>query len=273
VVRTDDWRKRYYLGTWQLGGDFFPWTPEARHNFLREAWHLGVRRFDTAAVYGNGAVEEAISCALPPEAFIVTKLPARRLQADEGDAVEVLYPQGWLQSQLEGCLTRLGRTRIETVLLHNWKIGWSTPESAQPLEFLLNAKLQGVIGTVGISLPDGFGSLPPNWVLEKLDAIELPVSQKEGWAYQCLENLRKRGIEVLGRSIFLQGMLVKDQTARDGLDHIDLRRRRYASLELPASQSPVQLLREAWERNISVVVGSTSAEQLRENIAVVCSEE
>jgi aryl-alcohol dehydrogenase-like predicted oxidoreductase len=268
-----EWQQRYYLGTWQLGGDFLPWTPEARHHLLREAWHLGIKRFDTAAVYGNGVVEEAFSHALPSEAFIVTKLPARRTSVAEGETAGVLYPHDWLQSQLDGCMSRLGRSHIDTVLLHNWRDTWTDPESARPLDFLLKAKSQGKIGAFGISLSDGFGGLPCDWVLEMLDAIELPVSAKEEWAIPHLDNLRKRGIEVLGRSIFLQGMLLKDRASRDGLGCNDLRTRRYASQALPAPQSPAQLLRAAWGRNISVVVGSTSAEQLRENIAALCSEE
>src|SRR3989344_5043743 len=71
-----DWFDRLYFGTWQLGGQFKNLSPAYIESLLLFAISSGIRRFDTAAVYGGGKVEEMLGACLPEDAVIVTKIPA-----------------------------------------------------------------------------------------------------------------------------------------------------------------------------------------------------
>jgi len=71
-----NWFDRLYFGTWQLGGQFKNLSSTYIESLLFFAISSGIRRFDTAAVYGGGRVEEMLGACLPENAVIVTKIPA-----------------------------------------------------------------------------------------------------------------------------------------------------------------------------------------------------
>ncbi|QQS22557.1 aldo/keto reductase [bacterium] len=66
----------FYFGTWQLGGQFKNLSTEYIESLLLFAVRSGIRRFDTAAVYGGGKVEAMLGACLPEDVTIVTKIPA-----------------------------------------------------------------------------------------------------------------------------------------------------------------------------------------------------
>jgi aryl-alcohol dehydrogenase-like predicted oxidoreductase len=269
-----EWQTRLYLGTWQLSGSFGPWTSEARVHFIREAWGLGIRRFDTAPVYGAGRVEEALGATLPESAVILTKLPAiRKPDRDLFETPEALYPTHWIEQQLTGCQQRLRRPKIDIVLLHNWLSHWTNKESLSPLMTLQRYRDGGLIGKIGISLPNGFGGLPSADTLDLIDVVEVPVNSQETWILPGLELLRNRGIEVIVRSIFQQGMVLKSPLQCSQLDPADIRRRTYVAGLFDEQLVPTEILTQVWKRNTSVVIGMTTTEQLKENIAIVQRKE
>ena len=263
------WQDRLYLGTWQLGGDFSRQVYERRELLIQQAWRAGVKRFDTAAVYGRGKVEESLGNILPIEAHIVTKIPAvRKPEANPTDQAGNLYPKEWLKRQLAFSQNRLGRIP-STVLLHNWARCWKSGDDLTPLEFLKEQKDRGQLGRFGISLPDGFGVIPSNEVLEIIDVLEVPANSSETWVFPWIGTLLACGVEVLIRSIFLQGTLLKNSNQWEAMDQCDIRHKKYSPQQVINPQRPENLLREAWGRNTSVVIGMTSIEQLNQNIAVV----
>lgn len=151
-----EWSNRLYFGTWQLGGQFKNLSPSYIESLLLFAISSGIRRFDTAAVYGEGKVEQMLGAYLPEDAVIVTKIPAAskpNLEAPE--PIQRFYSQDGIHRSVYGSLERLRRSSIDAVLLHNWLPTWSS-EAIAILECLNGLKHEGVVKRVGISLPDNF---------------------------------------------------------------------------------------------------------------------
>jgi aryl-alcohol dehydrogenase-like predicted oxidoreductase len=115
------------LGTWAIGGPFFAgdavgWgeTDDAVSlAAISEGVEAGVRLFDTAQAYGTGHAEELLGRALlqHPEVRVATKIgigidPIRRqLLGEELDPQQI-------REGIEASRRRLGRDRIDLVLLH-----------------------------------------------------------------------------------------------------------------------------------------------------------
>ncbi|MEO1632151.1 MAG: aldo/keto reductase, partial [Bacteroidota bacterium] len=65
------------LGCWQLGGGWGrPWDDAIAQQILGASYAHGVRFFDTADVYGNGASEQSVGRfrATHPDIVVATKL-------------------------------------------------------------------------------------------------------------------------------------------------------------------------------------------------------
>ncbi|OGI58096.1 hypothetical protein A3C60_01060 [Candidatus Nomurabacteria bacterium RIFCSPHIGHO2_02_FULL_37_45] len=237
-----DWFDRLYFGTWQLGGQFKNLSPAYIESLLLFAISSGIRRFDTAAVYGGGKVEEMLGACLPEDAVIVTKIPAAskpNLEAPE--PIQRFYSRDGIHRSVYGSLERLRRSSIDTVLLHNWLPTWSS-EAVVILECLKGLKDEGIVKRVGISLPDNFSYPVAEAVLPHIDVIEAPFNTEQTWALQQLPYLLDLKKEVLLRSLFKQGKLLTDP------------------------HSAEMVARNALTLGTSVVIGMTTEEQVTRNI-------
>ena len=237
-----EWSDRLYFGTWQLGGQFKNLSPAYIESLLLFAISSGIRRFDTAAVYGGGKVEEMLGACLPEDAVIVTKIPAAskpNLEAPE--PIQRFYSRDGIHRSVYGSLERLRRSSIDTVLLHNWLPTWSS-EAVVILECLKGLKDEGIVKRVGISLPDNFSYPVAEAVLPHIDVIEAPFNTEQTWALQQLPYLLDLKKEVLLRSLFKQGKLLTDP------------------------HSAEMVARNALTLGTSVVIGMTTEEQVTRNI-------
>ncbi len=237
-----EWSNRLYFGTWQLGGQFKNLSITYIESLLLFAINSGIRRFDTAAVYGGGRVEEMLGACLPEDAVIVTKIPAAskpNLEAPE--PIQKFYSRDGVHRSVGGSLERLRRTSVDTILLHNWLPTWSS-DAIDILECLNELKDQGVTRRVGISLPDNFSFPVDEAVLPYLDVIEAPFNPEQQWVLQQITHLLGLKKEVLLRSLFCQGKLLTDQHSADAL------------------------VQDALKLGTSVVIGMTTEEQITRNI-------
>ena len=66
-----------YLGTWQFDGNFNNLLDDEIVNLIKYAKKIGITKFDTALVYGNGKVEKLLSKVIDESDTILTKIPAR----------------------------------------------------------------------------------------------------------------------------------------------------------------------------------------------------
>jgi aryl-alcohol dehydrogenase-like predicted oxidoreductase len=235
------WFDRFYFGTWQLGGQFKNLSPEYIKSLLLFAISSGIRRFDTAAVYGGGKVEEMLGLYLPEDAVIVTKIPAAsKPNLDMPEPIQKFYSRDGIHKSAHESLERLQRPSIDTILLHNWLPTWSS--DAQPiLGYLKELKDQGMVRRIGISLPDNFSSNISDEVLSHIDVIEAPFNPNQRWVLNQLSWLLAMKKEVLLRSLFCQGKLLVHHHAEP-------------------------LMKEALQLGTSVVIGMTTEEQVIENI-------
>jgi len=235
------WSDRLYFGTWQLGGQFKSLSNAYIESLLLFAISSGIRRFDTAAVYGGGRVEEMLGAYLPENAVIVTKIPAASkpdLKAPE--PVQKFYSRDGIHRSVNESLERLRRSSINVALLHNWLPTWSE-DAVAILECLKELKDQGMIQRVGISLPDNFSCPISDAVLSHIDVIEVPFNSEQRWVLTQLPTLIELKKEVILRSLFGQGKLL-------------------------AGRSAESLIQDALRLETSVVIGMTTEEQITKNI-------
>lgn len=235
------WCNRLYFGTWQFGGQFKNLSSGEIEKLLLFALDSGVRRFDTAAVYGGGKVEEILGACLPQDAIIVTKIPAiTKPILDSPEPIQHFYSQDSIYRSVYESLRRLRRDSVDTVLLHNWLPTWSS-EGVEVLQSLTTLKNEGIAMRVGISLPDNFSTCINETCLSYIDVVEAPFNPQEQWILGQLPHLLREEKEILLRSLFLQGKLL--------------------------GQYAVEvLLREAVALDTSVVIGMTTQEQIVYNI-------
>jgi aryl-alcohol dehydrogenase-like predicted oxidoreductase len=235
------WFERLYFGTWQLGGQFKKLSPDYIESLLLFAISSGIRRFDTAAVYGGGKVEEMIGSWLPGDAVIVTKIPAiKKPDLKTRTPISEFYTPDHLDQSVEGSLDRLKRNQIDTVLMHNWLPSWSS-DAVPILQHLQKMKDSGIAQKVGISLPDDFSSDISDEVLPYIDVIEAPFNPNQRWMLDQLPSLLAMKKEILLRSLFCQGKLLTTHPA-----------------EL--------IVKDALHLKTSVVIGMTTEEQITHNI-------
>ncbi len=237
-----EWSNRLYFGTWQLGGQFKNLSPAYIESLLLFAISSGIRRFDTAAVYGGGKIEEMLGACLPEDSVFVTKIPAAskpNLEAPE--PIQRFYSQDVIRRSVYGSLERLRRSSINTVLLHNWLPTWSE-DAVTILECLNGLKDEGVVKLIGISLPDNFSCPVSETVLPHIDVIEAPFNTEQIWLLQQLPYLLDLKKEVLLRSLFKQGELLTNQ------------------------RSAEVIVQNVFALGTSVVIGMTTEDQITQNI-------
>lgn len=240
------WDNRLYFGTWQLGGQFKQLSTAQIESLLFFALDFGIRRFDSAAVYGGGMVERILGSILPDDSVIVTKIPASSKPSLNSQApIHDFYSRDSIRRSAFASLERLQRSSVDTLLLHNWLPSWSS-DAIEILNSLVELKNEGISKRVGISLPNLFSAHINQEVLSYLDVIEAPFNPNEQWILSQLPELLRLKKEILLRSLFDQGKLLKNQTAD-------------------------AFLQKALVLNTSLVIGMTTQEQITQNIQSVKS--
>jgi len=137
---------------------------------------------------------------------VVTKLSAMPVNC--GDIA------GWVESQIEGSLTRLGIHQLHGVLLHRPEqlLGETGSQLFQALQVI---KAKGLAKKIGISIyaPEELDTLMTEM---DFDLVQAPLNIldrsliESGWA----SRLKARGVELHVRSAFLQGLLLMSADQR-----------------------------------------------------------
>lgn len=165
---------------------------------LRLAKEKNIDLLDTAISYGES--EERLGKIGVNEFRVVTKLPSVPNSVNNIDS--------WVNEQITGSLSRLCERRIYGLLLHRPKE--LLAENGEAIfQSLQQLKSSGVIQKIGVSVysPDELAILLSNF---DLDLVQFPLNlvdrrfAKSGW----IDRLKKKGIEIHTRSVFLQGLLL-----------------------------------------------------------------
>jgi len=177
---------------------------EDAQNILQVAATHGIDTLDTAIAYGDS--ENTLGQAGMCNWKVVTKLSAMPVNC--GDIA------GWVESQIEGSLTRLGIHQLHGVLLHRPEqlLGETGSQLFQALQVI---KAKGLAKKIGISIyaPEELDTLMTEM---DFDLVQAPLNIldrsliESGWA----SRLKARGVELHVRSAFLQGLLLMSADQR-----------------------------------------------------------
>lgn len=260
------------LGTVQFGLDYgvsnsSGRTPESEaKRILQLAEERGVSVLDTAAGYGES--EEVLGRVLSTQhSFnIVTKTPAQRAQESGDEYAERV------RASFRLSLAKLGQKKLYAVLVHRAEDLLSA-QGGRLMDILLEFKQQGMVGKVGVSVYNG---TQIDAILERypVELVQLPVNvlDQRLIASGHLAKLRRSGIEIHARSVFLQGLLLMSpDVIPEYFVSISAHLARYHAYLESLGMTPLQaalgfvLGLPELER---VIVGVNSAVQLREVLAV-----
>ena len=164
------------------------------------AHSMEIHTIDTASQYGDS--ERLIGRLARKDFNIVTKLPP--LPFD----VSIIDLKKLIKNQCIESLERLHRDSCEGLLVHNAKdlLG---DKGEHVYEALCELKSSDYTKKIGVSVysPDQVYNLISRF---KLDIIQLPLNilDQRFLQNQLLQKLKKSGIELHARSIFLQGLLL-----------------------------------------------------------------
>jgi len=192
------------LGTVQFGQDYgiANSTGQTSRSEVKKILELarlkGIKTLDTAIAYGES---ESVLGQIGVQDFsIITKLP--ELPKDCNNI------EKWMERQLNESLHRLGVPSIYGLLLHCPQ-QLLEPGNENLWTALLKFKEQGLVKKIGYSLY-GPNELEQLWPHFKPDIIQAPYNifdrrmVTSGW----FKGLTDEGVEIHGRSIFLQGLLL-----------------------------------------------------------------
>ncbi|KUG07396.1 hypothetical protein ASU33_13665 [Solirubrum puertoriconensis] len=169
-------------------------TDAVLQHILTDAHAAGVPLLDTAAAYGDSEARLGHWLSKQPTgAFeLVTKVGA-------ASAAEVL-------SSVQASLSRLQQPQVYGVLFHDFGAFQQQPEAWQGL---LAAQAADYTQRIGISL---YHPWQAEWLLEhgyKPQLLQVPYNVLDQRFAALLPHLANAGIEVHGRSAFLQGLLLR----------------------------------------------------------------
>ena len=236
--------------------------PEAAA-ILTCARKAGLDTLDTAMVYGNS--EERLGQIGVQDWKLISKLPALPEQA--------LAVERWVEEAVAICLGRLRVSSLYGLLLHR-PADLLTSQGTILYKSLVNLKQRGWVKKIGVSVydPEELTTLYPQFSFDLVQAPFNGFDQRlvtSGW----LARLQQDGVEVHGRSLFLQGLLLMPPEQRP------LKFRRWQPLWdawdswLAETQiSPLQAcLGCAWHQTSldRLVVGVDSLSHLQEILAVL----
>src|SRR4051794_18038806 len=260
-----------------------PPTREAARSLLESALELGIDHFDTAALYGFGRNEELLGEVLGPvrERFLLASKCG--LSGVDGKRVIDGRP-ATLKRTCEEALRRLRTDRIDLYYLHRWDKQVPIEESIGALADLVRA---GSIRAIGLSEVSA-QTLRRAHAVHPIAAVQ---SEYSLWTrnpeLRLLDTCRELGVALVAFSPLGRGFLAGAVRDPSALTEKDLRRGmprfqpphlaqnldvldRFTKIAIRTGCTPAQLAL-AWVlargRHVIPIVGTTSLDHLRENIA------
>jgi len=209
------------LGCWQLGGGWGnDWDNEIAQKILESAYQGGVRFFDTADVYGDGASEQSVGefLRLHNDVTVATKLGRG-----------AIYPNGYTRNAIRSAtlrsIERLGVSRLDLTQLHC--VPLAVLRDGNIFDWLRELRDEGLISRFGASVEtveEGLLCLEQPG-LTSLQIIFNIFRQKP--LQELLPRAQEKGVGIIVRlplaSGLLSGKLTKNTVFRAG-DHRNFNR-------------------------------------------------
>lgn len=256
------------LGTVQFGMNYGvsnlqgKTPPTEVDHILRLAADNGVRVLDTAAVYGDSEVVLGKLLASDHDFRIVTKTPSFKTPAI--NAADAIYLRDTFRRSLEN----LRQGNVYGLLAHHAD-DLLVPGGERIFEEIRRLLEEGLVRKIGVSVYSG-RQIDRILELYTPDIVQLPLNLFDQRLLESghLEKLKRRGVEIHARSIFLQGLLlIEPDQVPAYFSPIGDKLERYARFLEANKLSRLQatLAFAARQRDVDVVlVGVTSAAELRD---------
>jgi D-threo-aldose 1-dehydrogenase len=283
------------LGCAQLGNLYRAMTDESAYEIVDEAWSNGIRYFDTAPHYGLGLSERRLGVALagrPRDEYVLSTKVGRLLEenpaytgverdAEGFDVPATLvrrldYSRDGVLRSLESSLSRLGVDRIDIAFVHDCE---NHVEEALTgaVPALIELREQGVVDHVGLGM--NFDTVLARFVRETdVDTIMLAgryTLLEQPALDELLPLCVERDVRVMAAGVYNSGILASPNPGgmynyESAPAELVERARRIAGVcerfgvELPAAAIALVAEHPAVH---SVVLGASSVEQVRTNVA------
>ncbi|HVW25925.1 MAG TPA: aldo/keto reductase [Polyangiaceae bacterium] len=189
------------LGTWGLSGDAYGGIRDAEQDkVIDRAVALGITLFETADVYGNGAMEKRLGARLPKTAVIVTKLGTDR----NASPPQKRFSPAYLGEAFDKSRERLAREVVDVVLLHNPVA--ATVQAGEATGVLSALKNSGAIRAWGVSA--GSVEVARAALAAGADVLSLTYNVFASADLRSLhDELTGKGVGVLAHSVLAHGLL------------------------------------------------------------------
>ena len=177
------------------------------YNILNIAINHGIKTFDTATGYGDAEtiLGKAFKSMPTTDFQVITKLLPSNERYNEADV------QNSIIENVELSCSRLGVTKLEALLIHRASNVFSECAS-YVWRALIGVKEVGLAGKIGVSVYTK-DEIDRSLTHGYPDIIQLPFNIADQRLQEAgkLEKLKKQGVEIHARSVFLQGVLLEDQ--------------------------------------------------------------
>jgi len=190
------------LGTWGLSGDGYGPVAEADvDRVIERAVELGIELFDTADSYGRGAMEKKLGKLLPADKTLV----ATKLGTDlDATPPRKRFDVSYLRDAFERSRERLGREKLDIVLLHNPTM--LTMGRSEPFDFLKELKRLGALRAWGVSA--GSVEVARAALQHEADVLELAYNVFiASDLHELAADIASQDAGVLARSVLAHGLL------------------------------------------------------------------
>jgi aryl-alcohol dehydrogenase-like predicted oxidoreductase len=216
------------LGTWGLSGDGYGPVPEADQDKVIDRAHaLGITLFETADVYGLGAMEKRLGERLPATetARIVTKIGTDRSTAIPRKRFEAAY----LREAFEKSRERLRRNVVDLVLLHN--PSRVTLETGEATGVMGELKEKGAIRAWGVSA--GSAEVARAAIAQGAQVLSMTHHAFFSSELRSLhDEIHLSGVGVLAHSVLSHGLLCGYWSMHKGFPASDHRAERWTPDDL-----------------------------------------
>jgi len=270
VKNRTKYRSRLGLGTAQFGLDYGVSNRRGQNSLeevrqiLDEAKILGIDMLDTSPNYGNS--EEVLGKCLNSNNYfnIVTKTPIfdeETITKKSGSLLTEYYRKS---------LEQLRYDKLYGLLVHHVE-NLLAPGGQYLIKSLNDLKAEGVVKQIGVSV---YNSAQIDKLLKifKPDIIQLPINLFDQRLINSghLAGLKKQGVEIHARSVFLQGLLLMEaEKLPDWFKPIEKKIDEYFLYIKEKNVSP-QSAALSFVKNIEeidyIIIGVNSAAHLRQNV-------
>lgn len=229
------------LGTFGLSGDGYgPVKEEEVERVLDCALEAGINLFETADVYGNGAMEKKLGERfeqLEEKPIVVTKVGTDRLAQPRP---RKRFEPSYLREAVGRCQERLRRTTIDVVLLHNPSL--STLIRGEAAGLMKELVAEGAVRHWGVSVGDVDTARAA--LASGAEVIQLAYNAFHSKNLRELSaDLSVSGAGVLARSVLAYGLLAGMLNATRAFSPDDHRTQRWTREELGTRVRQLDALR------------------------------